>query len=214
MSTVPPADGSDDHRPDEHRPDEHRPDLHGPDLHGPDLHGPDLHGPDLHGPDLGPVIVGVEHDQPTLVLREAARFASDLGTDLVCAHVDTSRYPVDEHDDGSVTSMPLDPEVPDIRDEVIDPELEEYVRSALSGSAVSLRFVALAGDPAQSLAELGETLAARAIVVGTRRPGFRAGLEKFFTGSIAVRLAHRQKRPVIVIPLEPHSSAAPWEFEA
>jgi nucleotide-binding universal stress UspA family protein len=71
----------------------------------------------------------------------------------------------------------------------------------------------LAGDTAQSLGELAERLDARAIVVGTRRPGFRAGLEKFFTGSVAVRLAHRQKRPVIVIPVEPHAESAPWEFE-
>lgn len=162
---------------------------------------------------IGPVIVGVEQDEPDRVLIEAARFASDLRAELVCAHVDTSRYPVDEHGDGSVTSMPLDPEIPDVRDEVVSPQLEASVRDALADWSVRLRFVALAGDPAQALGELAETLEARAIVVGTRRPGFRAGLEEFFTGSIAVRLAHRQKRPVIVIPLEPHAGATPWEFE-
>jgi nucleotide-binding universal stress UspA family protein len=162
---------------------------------------------------IGPVIVGVEDHEPARVLGEAASFASDLGAELVCAHVDTSRYPVDEHEDGSVTSMPLDPEIPDIRDEVVSPEFEAFVRDALKDWSVPLRFVALAGDTAQALGELAERLDARAIVVGTRRPSFRAGLETFFTGSVAVRLAHRQKRPVIVIPVEPHAAAAPWEFE-
>jgi nucleotide-binding universal stress UspA family protein len=162
---------------------------------------------------IGPVIVGVEDDEPTHVLSQAAGFASDFGVELVCAHVDTGRYPVEEHEDGSVTSMPLDPEIPDIRDEVVSPALEAFVRDALKDWSVPLRFVALAGDTAQSLGELAERLDARAIVVGTRRPGFRAGLEKFFTGSVAVRLAHRQKRPVIVIPVEPRAESAPWEFE-
>jgi nucleotide-binding universal stress UspA family protein len=163
---------------------------------------------------IGPLIVGIEDNEPQRVLVEAARLASDFDTDLVCAHFDSSRYPVDEHEDGSVTSMPLDPEIPDIRDEVVSQELEAFVRAALEDWSVSLRFVALAGDTAQALGELAERLDARAIVVGTRRPGFRAGLEKFFTGSVAVRLAHRQKRPVIVVPVEPHAAAAPWEFEA
>ena len=42
---------------------------------------------------------------------------------------------------------------------------------------------------------------ARAIAVGTRKPGFRASLEEFLAGSIAVSLAHNQARPVIVIPV-------------
>lgn len=176
-------------------------------------HQPRVQDDSADGTRVGPVIVGVEHDEPDRVLHEAARFASDLGAELVCAHVDTTRYPVDEHGDGSVTSMPLDPEIPDVRDEVFSPRLEASVREVLSEWHVPLRFAGLAGDPAQSLGELAETLNARAIVVGTRRPGFRAGLEKFFTGSIAVRLAHRQTRPVIVIPVDPHAAAAPWEFE-
>jgi len=162
---------------------------------------------------VGPVIVGIEPEEPTRVLVEAARFALDLGTELVCAHVDTARYAIAEHEDGSITSMPLDPEVPDIRDEIFQPRLEQYVRRELSQWPLRLRFVALAGDPAQALSELAERLDARTIIVGTRRPGFRAGLEAFFTGSIAVRLAHRQSRPVVVVPLEPHAAAAPWEFE-
>jgi nucleotide-binding universal stress UspA family protein len=51
------------------------------------------------------------------------------------------------------------------------------------------------------------------IVVGTRHPGVRAGAREFFGGSVAVHLAHRQHRPVLVIPLAPtpHGTKLPWE---
>ncbi|HEY5223360.1 MAG TPA: universal stress protein [Microbacteriaceae bacterium] len=175
----------------------------------------------------GPIIVGIAPDEAPHVLLEAARFARELGVELVCAHVDAARYPVEEREDGTVASMPLDPEVPDLRDETVDPSMVRHVLDTLAGAGpgagadadagpdtdVPVRFSALAGDPAQALGRLAELLDARAIVVGTRHPGVRAGLEEFFTGSIAVRLAHRQGRPVIVVPLQPHPTAAPWELE-
>ncbi|MEO8907265.1 MAG: universal stress protein [Microbacteriaceae bacterium] len=161
----------------------------------------------------GPIVVGIAPDEAPHVLLEAARFARELGVELVCAHVDAARYPIEEHVDGTVASLPLDPEVPDLRDETVDPALRRYVLATLADAGVAVRLYALAGDPAQALGRLSESLDARAIVVGTRHPGVRTGLEEFFTGSIAVRLAHRQSRPVIVIPLEPHATKAPWELE-
>ncbi|WP_308466841.1 universal stress protein [Rathayibacter soli] len=169
----------------------------------------------------GSIVVGIAPDEAARVLLEAARFARELGTELVCAHVDAARYPIEVREDGTVSSMPLDPEVPDVRDETVDPSLARHVLDTLAGAdagvgadaGLRVRFFALAGDPAQALGRLAESLDARAIVVGTRHPGVRAGLEEFFTGSIAVRLAHRQSRPVIVIPLQPHPTAAPWELE-
>lgn len=160
---------------------------------------------------IGPIVVGTAIEEPASVLHEAAHFARDFGTPLVCAHVDSTRYTVEEHPDGSVSSMPLDPDVPDVRDEVFPPQLMSHIRSTLADEDLELSFRALAGDPSQALSVLAEHINARAIVIGTRHPGFRASLEEFFTGSVAVRLAHRQARPVIVVPLEPHSHAAPWE---
>ena len=51
------------------------------------------------------------------------------------------------------------------------------------------------------------------IVVGTRHPRLRGGLHHFLTGSVALRLAHRPYRPVIVVPVEPsaHGERLPWE---
>jgi nucleotide-binding universal stress UspA family protein len=166
-----------------------------------------------HSASAGPIVVGIEPEQPTRVLLEAARFARELGVELVCAHVDTSRYPVEEHDDGTIASMPLDPEVPELRDESVDPVLESYVRDVLADAHVAVHVRALAGDPAQALGRFAESLDARAVVVGTRHPSLRAGLEEFFRGSIAIHLAHRQNRPVIVIPLNSHPAAAPWELQ-
>jgi hypothetical protein len=53
-------------------------------------------------------------------------------------------------------------------------------------------------------------------VVGTRHSGFGGALRKFFGGSVAVRLTHRQWRPVVVVPIEPMDAdrRLPWEERA
>lgn len=175
------------------------------------------------------LVVGVVRHQPDAVVREAARFAARLGADLVCASVDVGRYIVQEHPDGTVTSAPVDPDLPELGEAVFDPEIEARLRELLGGPAddtgtadstedgtpphVSWSTRALVGDPAQALGRLADALDAEAIVVGTRETGIRAGIQEFFSGSVAVHLAHRQHRPVIVIPLTPvdGEGALPWE---
>jgi nucleotide-binding universal stress UspA family protein len=51
------------------------------------------------------------------------------------------------------------------------------------------------------------------IVVGSRRRGVRSGLKEFFGGSVAAQLAHRQHRPVVVVPVAPVplDTPLPWE---
>ena len=44
-------------------------------------------------------------------------------------------------------------------------------------------------------------LDAQLIVVGTRKRGIGESIREFFTGSVAARLAHRQHRSVLVVPL-------------
>ncbi|MEO6827610.1 MAG: universal stress protein [Microbacteriaceae bacterium] len=163
----------------------------------------------------GVVVVGVIPGQPELVLRRAAEFAADLGARLVCASVDASRYSVQENIDGSVTSLPFDPDLPELGEVEFDPGLADHIRQTLAGSPVPWSLRALAGDPARALARLAETLDARLIVVGTREAGVRAGLHKFFTGSVGIHLAHRQHRPVLIVPLAPvgHTGQLPWEAE-
>jgi nucleotide-binding universal stress UspA family protein len=161
------------------------------------------------------VVVGVFPGQPDSVVREAAVFAARFNAELVCAHVDQGRYLVQELPDGTISSLPFDPDLPELQDDVFDPELQAHLATVL-GTSVNWSTRALAGDPAQALAHLAETLGAAMIVVGTRRQGVRSGFAEFFAGSVAVHLAHRQRRPIVVVPLNPVApdSALPWESGA
>ncbi|WP_168203826.1 universal stress protein [Humibacter ginsenosidimutans] len=146
-----------------------------------------------------PLVVGVVADVPDVVITEAGTLAADLGTPLVFVTVEPLRYSISTLPDGSVLSMPLDPDVADTQEESFDPDLATRIRQLVPTADPS--FIARAGDPAIELARFAEERDARAIAVGTRKPGFRASLEEFLAGSIAVSLAHNQARPVIVIPV-------------
>lgn len=149
------------------------------------------------------IVVGVVPGQPAAVVSAAARFARHFDADLVCASVDAVRYPVDVLPDGSVVSLANDPDLGEELVERFDPDLHAAIASVLEGSGVAWSARALAGTPAQELARLADQLDAEMIVVGTREPGFRSSLHEFFNGSVAVQLAHRQPRPVVVVPLAP-----------
>lgn len=148
---------------------------------------------------IRPLVVGVVADVPDVVITEAGLLAADLRAPLVFVTVEPLRYSISSLPDGSVLSMPLDPDAADAQMEAFDAELGARIEGLLPNAGAS--YVARAGDPAIELARFAEERNARAIVVGTRKPGFRASLEEFLAGSIAVSLAHNQARPVIVIPV-------------
>lgn len=158
------------------------------------------------------IVVGIVPGQPTAVVSEAAMLAERLDADLVCATVDPSRYTVDERDDGTVTAMSIDADLADETVEVFDPELRARIAEALDGRPVRWSVRALAGGPAQELSRLANELGAALIVVGTREAGIRGSLHEFFNGSVAVQLAHRQHRPIVVVPLNPvgDDDELPW----
>lgn len=162
------------------------------------------------------VVAGVAPGQSDKVAIAAARFARLLGAELVCAHVDAMRYSVREDIDGTVVSLPVDPDVEDDDVDEFDEELHRFLSGLFAGSSLRWSTRTLAGDPAVALSRLAETLDAEAIVVGTRKGGFRSSVQEFFGGSVAVHLAHRQARPVIVIPVggEPRTATGsilmPW----
>ena len=167
----------------------------------------------LGGDATGPVLLGVTPQQPELVLDTALRLARTLRADLVCAQVDASSYVVEEHADGSVDARPLDPDQPDWTSSPVDPGLADRVRTSGEAYGVHVEVRALAGDVAEALGHLAETLGAELIVVGSRPGGVRASMHDFFGGSIAVHLIHRQPRPVLVVPVDPSpaGSGLPWE---
>jgi nucleotide-binding universal stress UspA family protein len=159
------------------------------------------------------ILVGVTYGQPDVVLRHAAHFARTFDAALVCAHVDPGRYVVEELPDGSVASLPLDPDLPELKDTDFDQGLVAQIRAAVADESIELSFRELAGDVAYALTRLADILDVAMIIVGSRRGGVRAGVKQFLTGSVAAHLAHRQARPVVVIPVAPVAEGKPLPWE-
>jgi nucleotide-binding universal stress UspA family protein len=135
------------------------------------------------------IVVGVTVRQPPAVLEEAAQFASHFRAVLVCAHV------------------------PEWDTSVFDADLADRIQEVVREQCVRVEFRELAGAVAHALGRLAEVMHADMIIVGSRRPGVRSSLREFLKGSVAAHLAHRQHRPVVVIPLypTPAEDQLPWE---
>lgn len=163
-----------------------------------------------------PILVGVVPGQPAVVVEQAAVFAERFAADLVCASVDSSRYTVEQRPDGAAVTMPIDPDLGDEQVAVFDPALRDSLAQILEKRDVRWSVRALAGGVAPELARLAEELDAAMIVVGTRESGLRESLREFFNGSVAVQLAHRQHRPLVVVPLNPVTTEheLPWRRKA
>lgn len=159
------------------------------------------------------IVVGVTPTQPPTVMQQAARFARHFNAVLVCANVEVNSYVVEEHPDGSVESRPIDPDLPTWDNAVFDSDLAERIREVAGKEGIQVEFRELAGDIGHALARLADVLDAEMIVVGSRRGGgARASMHEFFSGSTAVHLAHRQHRPLLVIPVSPKPHGRlPWE---
>jgi len=164
------------------------------------------------------VVVGVVEHQKEVVMTEAARLAARFGVPLVCAFVDVRRFVTGRHEDGTVTSVPIDPDLSEVEADPFDPELADRIHASIArslgaGTELPVIFRQLAGDPADALGALAEQLDAELIVVGSRHPGLMSGVRGFFAGSVAVRLAHRQHRPVVVVPVAPVKADEPLPWE-
>src|SRR5690606_18306090 len=144
------------------------------------------------------VIVGLQPGQPAHVLAEALRYTKLLGAPLVVVHVDVTRFVTYEDPDGYVHSAPID-----LNLDAGVAEFEEVQRAAaetLENENVVWTARQLVGDPALAIKQLAEKLDAQLIVIGTRKRGIGESIREFFTGSVAARLAHRQHRPILVVP--------------
>ncbi|SMH51125.1 Nucleotide-binding universal stress protein, UspA family [Rathayibacter oskolensis] len=162
----------------------------------------------------GPVLVGVVDGQRPEVVRTAARFASGLGAPLLLLTVVPDPYLVGDYIDPVTGGIPIGlvqrgggaegPAVP--------PSLRQAMEEALADSDVQWTLRAAEGEPALALTDVAEKSDARMIVVGTRDSGVLASIAEFLSGSVAVHLAHRQRRPVMVVPLRDTSRRAPWDL--
>lgn len=149
------------------------------------------------------IVVGVVPGEPMTVVAAAADFAERFDAELVCASVDGARYSLVTDPGGQVIAMPIDSDLGDDIVEEFDAGLQREIASVLDSRPVRWSVQALAGGPAQELTGLANDVEAEMIIVGTRDAGVRGSLHEFFNGSVAAQLAHRQHRPVVVIPLNP-----------
>jgi len=153
------------------------------------------------------VIVGVIPDQPTRVLKEAGRYAKLFGAPLIVAHVDVTRFITYEDPDGYVNSAPIDIDIATGEAQLrLVTDIAASVLGESGAAGLTWSVIQRVGDPALAIKQLAEESQARLIVVGTRRRGFGESVREFFTGSVAARLAHRQPRPILVVPLEEPAS--------
>jgi nucleotide-binding universal stress UspA family protein len=156
----------------------------------------------------GPVLMGVVPGQPLAVTHRAAELAYSLNVKLICAYVDVTTY-LAEEPDGRIEALPIDPDGIDDDIEGISAGIAERLQDALDGTGIRWSFLTLSGDPARALGRLAESTDASIIVVGTRERGLGARFEELLVGSVAVHLTHRQHRPVLVVPLAPHTKHQP-----
>ena len=147
----------------------------------------------------GAVIAGIVPGQSLRVLKEGARYARLHGTYLIVTYVDVTRFVTYEDPDGYVHSAPIDMN--------IDPGVGDFTAvtkmatETLTGTDVRWTARQLVGDPALAIKQLADRVEARLIVVGTRKRGIGESIREFFTGSVAARLAHRQRHNILVVPL-------------
>ena len=164
-----------------------------------------------HAP-TGPVIAGVVPGQSSRVVREAARQAALAHVDLVVVHVDTTRFVAFEDPDGYVHNSSGD--VAGAASRAALDDVRRATAEALQGDAVAWSVRQEIGDPALALIRLADEIHASVLVVGTRKRGLGESLREFLTGSVAARLSHRQRRPVLVVPQDDPVGAddqLPWE---
>ena len=146
----------------------------------------------------GAVVVGVIPEQSPRVVKEAARYARLLRASLLVAHVDVTRFVTYEDPDGFVHSSPIDIEVAPGQADL--DQVRAEVTAVLDGQDVEWSLRQLVGDPALAIKHLADDIDAKLLVIGTRRRGIGDSIREFFTGSVAARLAHRQRRPILVVP--------------
>ncbi|WP_181107479.1 universal stress protein [Rathayibacter rathayi] len=165
----------------------------------------------------GPVLVGVVDGQRPEVLRTAERVAADAGAALLLLSVSADPYLVGEYVDPMTGGIPIGfvGAAVDRGDApALPPGLRETVERQLDGSPVAWSLRAARGEPALALAEVADEVDARMIVVGTRDAGVLASIAEFLSGSVAAHLAHRQRRPVLVVPRADRDTSrpAPWDL--
>lgn len=159
------------------------------------------------------VVVGVVPGQPDLVALTAASLARAMAAPtLYFAYVDPSRYVEEEYPDGTVRHLPNDPDGVDDRWQEAQAHILRDLARVLAGVEIRWELRYLAGRTDRALTHLARAVDAAVIIVGSRAPYQGAKMREFLEGSVAVRLAHHQHRPVLTVPLNvvDWKARTPW----
>jgi nucleotide-binding universal stress UspA family protein len=153
------------------------------------------------------VVVGILPEQPLWVVQVAADYAKAFDAELVCVAADPARYAYQELPDGTLLTSPVDPGLA-VPGPIVPEERLQEIGDLLAPRGVRWSMRELVGIASEALMEVAEQEDALMIVVGARSGGLRGALRSVFAGSVALRLAHRQYRPVVVVPTAPAESDA------
>ena len=146
------------------------------------------------------IVVGVVDERSRHVIETAACYASQFDATLVCAMIVPDPYGMGEAPAGYLGMMraitPNDPPVE------MPPGLVRVIEEAVEPHGVPWAPFTSVGTPARELTALAERIDALMFVLGTRE-GVRGMVREALNGSVAAQIAHRQNRPVVVVPQDP-----------
>lgn len=168
-------------------------------------------------PDLDPaVVVGIAEHQADAVLLVAAAIAQQFDARLLCVTVDPEHF-AERDVTGRTNRWPIDPDAVDDPEaiEAAERALDAHLDSVLRPMRVEWELRLVFGDPADGLSRVAAEVSALMIVIGTSPRSVLRSTRELFTGSIAAHLAHRQPRPVLVVPMNPVlDGGLPWSGSA
>lgn len=148
-------------------------------------------------PRITSILVGVDGSAES---DHAAAFAGALG-------VSVGARVVAAHATGLLDVWPEHPEIGRVRNS--HAHVAELMRNAWTESVraqgLAPEIVIRDGPPAQVLLAVADELNVDLIVVGTRGVG---QTDPYGLGSVATRLAHESKRPVVIVPRAPTSNVS------
>ncbi|MFT4109818.1 universal stress protein [Propionicimonas sp.] len=149
-----------------------------------------------------PIVVGVVPGQPELVALNAAAWSNALGgVPLYFGYSDPSRIVDVEAEDGTVQHSAISPDQADDSWQERETQIRTFLATVLADHSGPWEFRYLAGRADRALTHLARAVDASAIMVGAKHPSSAERWREFIAGSVAVRLARHQHRPVVIVPL-------------
>jgi len=149
----------------------------------------------------GAIVAAVRPGADPLVALTAADLARVTGGTVYFAYVDQQRHVEREFADGTVQHSDINPDSADDTWQLLQARMVGELHGLLADRPVPWEFRYLAGRPDRSLTHLARAVDAAVIVVGNRAPAHNAKVREFLDGTLALKLAQHQHRPVLAVPL-------------